>query len=258
MLPLLSSLQSHIDDCFRILKTIHPPISNNEIFVERWLKKAKHPTYENFKTAIQDYRNSFSPIVNKIKHNGGQLRSLLMYSGDKGLNEYHPRTGLKTFPHNARIVGYYIEGAQSDDCIGADPEIHPGGNTAISINRDLRFHFANLYRIGRHLKCTVIKAVKKLYGVKLAYHTVVKTASRYQEIETVAERINRLPYLFFPNELSKKIPSMNFYKGINSSKLILNFPGSDPVKWHGSTKILGEFQIDSVYLKYKLPYFGRE
>ena len=255
---LLSSLQSHIDDCFRILKTIHPPIDKKEIFVERWLEKAKHPTYKNFKNAVQDYRNSFFPIVNKIKHNGGQLRSLLMYSGDKPLKEYHSKTGIKLFPHNARIVGYYIEGVQSDDCIGADPEIHPGGNTAISFNRDLRLHFANLYRIGCHLKRAVVKAVQKLHGVKLAYHTIVKNSPRYQELETIAERVNRLPYLFFPNEISKKTPGICYFRSVNSSKLILNFPGSDPVKWHGSTKIFGEFQVDSVYLKYKLPYFGKE
>ncbi|MFM2315617.1 MAG: hypothetical protein RLZZ04_4895 [Cyanobacteriota bacterium] len=161
---LLSSLQSHIDDCFRILKTIHPPISKNEMFVERWLEKAKHPTYKDFENAIKDYRNSFFPIVNKIKHSGGQLRSLLMYSGNKGWIEYHSKTRIKLFPHNTRIVGYYIEGVQSDDCIGADPEIHPGGNTAISFNRDLRFHFANLYRISHHLKRAVVKAVQKLHG----------------------------------------------------------------------------------------------
>ncbi|MDB9513204.1 hypothetical protein PN499_18580 [Kamptonema animale CS-326] len=62
---LLHALQSHIDDCYLILKVIHPssPQVKNK-FVESWLEKAKHPAYKDFYNSINDYRKSFAPIVN--------------------------------------------------------------------------------------------------------------------------------------------------------------------------------------------------
>ncbi|WP_413175290.1 hypothetical protein [Anabaena azotica] len=77
---LLESLLAHIEDCYLILKTIHPPVNlqSSGHFVESWLKEAKHPTFKKFQADIKSYRNSLAPLVNRIKHQHGRIRSFMM------------------------------------------------------------------------------------------------------------------------------------------------------------------------------------
>jgi hypothetical protein len=56
---------------------------------------------------------------------------------------------------------------QPNGRIGPDCEIHRDGTTAISLNLDLRYHFANLYRVGDHLRSAIASTVRKLHGKKL-------------------------------------------------------------------------------------------
>jgi hypothetical protein len=251
---LLHALQSHLDDCYRILKVIHPSSMVKEKFVESWLEKVKHPAYKDFRNAINDYRDSFAPIVNKIKHNGGQLRPIMMYSRGRGIVARTVDKGIQTFPKNTRIVGYFLEGMQPNGRIGPDCEIHRDGTTAISLNRDLRYHFANLYRVGDHLRSAIASTVRKLHGKKLPRDLAVNdTASQY-DIESIAQRVSKLPPLFFENEFSQKTPDIKFHSHHGNAELILETPGYQYMTWEGEIMIYSETQVDPVCLEYQLPY----
>lgn len=115
---LLYALQSHIEDCYRILKVIYPFDNNNKgKFVDSWLKKVNHPAYNDFHGQIKVYRDSVALLVNKIKHSGGQLRPIIMYSNEHSIVAPTIKKGLQTFSQNIRIVGYFLEGMQPDGCI---------------------------------------------------------------------------------------------------------------------------------------------
>jgi hypothetical protein len=251
---LLSAMQSHIDDCYRILKTLHPPATVNEKFVERWLEKAKHPTYKDFQNNVKDYRKSFAPIVNKIKHNGGQIRSMMMYSRGSGIVAQDLKHGIQLFPADARIVGYFLESMQPDGCVGPDCAVHTDGKTAISLNHDLRFHFANLYRIGHHLKCAIIRAVRLTHKINLPHPGLVKLTPYQKGIDQIAEQVSQIPSLFFENEWSKATPNVMYYRKVQGSELLLEFPGTRQMIWQGDVRIYGEIQVDSVSLQYRIPY----
>ncbi len=252
---LLHALQSHIDDCYGILKVIHPYNSQvKEKSADSWLDKVKHPAYKDFRNAINDYRESFAPIVNKIKHDGGQLRPIMMYSMGRGIVARTVEKGIQTFPKNARIVGYFLEGMQPNGRIGPDCEIHPDGISAISLNRDLRYHFANLYRVGDHLRAAIARTVRHFHGIKLPRDVAVNdTASQY-DIESIAERVSKLPPLFFQNEFSKKTPDIKFHRHNGNADLILEVPGSQYMTWEGELMTLWEIQVDAVCPEYQLPY----
>jgi hypothetical protein len=133
---LLDALMAHIDDCYHILKALYPASRRTktkpEPFADKWLEEAKHPTVARFKHLIKPYRDTFAPIVNRMKHEHGILRALLMRNFDQ--------------PQNAqqRIVGYFVEGVDKHGTVGPDIKIH-GKARAISFHRDLRYHFVHLY-----------------------------------------------------------------------------------------------------------------
>jgi hypothetical protein len=253
---LLYALHSHIEDCYRILKVIHPFDNNGkEKSVDSWLQKVKHPGYKNFYPEIKDYRNSFALIVNKIKHNGGQLRPIMMYSEEHNIVARTVKKGIQTFPRDARIVGYFLEGMQPDGCIGPDCDVHPDGKTAISLNRDLRYHFANVYRVGHHLRSAIATTVNKLHGEKLPPDAPVDTTSSYN-MELIAERVSKLLPLFFPNEFFKKTPDVKFHRHNKNADLILEVPGSQYMAWDGEVRICYNQQMDAVCLNYRMPYWN--
>lgn len=223
---LLHALQSHIDDCYRILKVIHPypSVAVEEKFVERWLEKVKHPAYKEFRSAINNYRESFSPIVNKIKHSGGQLRPIMMYPRKRGIIARTVEKDIQIFVKNARIVGYFLEGMQPGGRIGPDFEIHPGGKTAISLNRDLRYHFGNVYRVGHHLRNAIATTIRHFHNIKLPRPVSVSSTTSQYDIESIAEQVSKLSPLFFQNEFTKATPDIKFYRGSENAELIVNTP----------------------------------
>ena len=251
---LLNALQSHVEQCYRVLKVLHPFDPEQEKFVERWLKKVNHPEYKEFRNATNDYRESFAPIANKIRHHGGQLRPLMIYSRGRGIVGRTVAQDIQTFPKNARIVGYFLEGMQPSGRIGPDCEIHPGGKTAISLNRDLRYHFANLYRIGHHLRIAIDRTVRHFHNVRLPRPVAVDYIASQYDIESIAERVSKLPPLFFQDEFSKATPEIKFRRYGGSTELTLETPGSRYMVWEGEVMIHFEMQVDGVGAEYQLPY----
>jgi hypothetical protein len=80
------------------------------------------------------------------------------------------------------------------------------------------------------------------------------TASQY-DIESIAERVSKLPPLFFENEFSKKTPDIKFHRHNGNADLILETPGSQYMTWDGEVMIYSEIQVDAVCPYYQLPYW---
>ena len=79
---LLDSLASHIDDGYQILKAVYPasPRRRNEPFADKWLLTAGHgKTMSIYKDTVSQYRQTFMPIVNHMKHATGRLRVCILY-----------------------------------------------------------------------------------------------------------------------------------------------------------------------------------
>ena len=259
-IELLESMQSHIDDCYLILKvTMHPYVSLNKqyIYTDTWLEKAKHPTFNSFRQSINDYREYVAKIVNKAKHNHGRLRTIVMHSITPEVRAFSPDTGLNYLFNNLRVHGYYLEGVHDNGAVGPDPDIHEGGNTAISFNYDLRKHFANFYRIGKLLNKYLKNAYRKS-NLTFPHSSNVKANHHHEILEYVAESISSMPFVMMENERNRKTPVITLLKRNEDRILCVELPGNkglilDPkAKIRMSTK----FQIDPSGKPMKVPYFN--
>jgi len=129
---LLEAILAHIDDCYHILKALHPPVAMKTPprFAERWLAEARHPTVKAFGQAVARFREeTLAPIVTRVKHEHGRIRSVVLYGP------------------NLLLPGYYLEGVDAKGALGPDLLVHPG-NTALSYHRDLRYRLTSVYVIG--------------------------------------------------------------------------------------------------------------
>lgn len=252
---LLGLLLPHIDDCYNILKTIHPPleINNPSDFADKWLKQAKHSTVNDFSKNINDYRKSFASIANRIKHQGGKLCCIVIYPIKQGIVAYYSTTGLYWNTIHDRIAGYYLEGVQDDGCIGLDPIVHPD-NTAISFNRDLKYHFANIYIVGLHLKNAIVNSIRRLHNIDLTKPRNVDLSSDEIDIETIASRISKLPSLFFENEFNQLTPDIIYQSNNQDANVIIEFPSPYKIFWIGDHIMSCHGRIDFINTEYRPPY----
>lgn len=185
---LLLALQAHIDDAYQILKALVPrTLPAKPTFTDKLLEKEKHPTVTQFKNNITPYRDSFASIPNKAKHQTGRLCIFSIL---------RPRT----------IPGYYLGVPDNAGKIVPDPEVYPN-NSARSFYRDLRYHFCHVYLVGHHLATAVRGAIQADYGVavKPSNHAGDGLPRYY------VDRINKLPLIFFPAEVTQATPLVRFY-----------------------------------------------
>lgn len=197
---LLDSLAAHIDDGYQILRALYPAaqLKRDVRFADRWLEEAGHgKVMRPYKDAVTPYRQTFIPIVNHIKHATGRLRACVFYDDRQ------------------RIGGYILETADRKGVVGPDPTIHPG-NTAFSLNRDLRYHFCHLYDVGEALKQALVRAAERDYKIALV---VAPVAAPDVNWEQIAERIGNLPLWFFPDEALKSTPVVLFTRSGSDSIL---------------------------------------
>lgn len=209
---LLHSIQSHFDDCYHILKvtSIYPNMdkfnSNTKKIMQRsaykWLDISKHPTISYFQGNIQEYKSFIDSIVNKIKHEHGRLRDIIL------INEYEKR------------LGYFIETSRVDregeSFSLPDPKIHKNGDL-FSYSRDLSFHFYNLYKISYHLKNALIKSFKIQYNLEIADNFYLKEDSI--DFINIARKIYERNLQFFPKEYQKPVPIIELSQ--NDSKTLI-------------------------------------
>lgn len=246
---LLHALHAHIDDCFRILKVVSPypeteikSISSKErVKVERsvykWLETFNHPTYNDFKKKIADYRSYLGKIVNSIKHNHARLR--LIYMNIEGFD----------------VFGYYVEGISLDNknkiVAGPDPKIHPNG-TAFSFARDLRFHFYKIYEISHYLKQALISLLVEEYDFRVVNF---KTKNDHNPIlNTVAEGVQNLDWAFYCDEYKKSVPQISFKKNNNNTILSLKLIKNQPLPDINIVQLFFFPEMDSVTELITRPY----
>ncbi len=225
---LLDALMAHIDDCYQILKALYPANRNGARkpahFAHQWLYQAKHPTVEFFKDQIN------SPALLDVPH--------------------------------IRIAGYFVEGVDSHQTLGPDREIHEG-KYAISFHYDLRHHFVHLYTIGHFLAQALVDVIKIEYlpGFKPEQYVSV-SQSEIEKIKSIAERITRLPFLFYMNEVTKPVPSVNLLITNEDITLIIHEKLVFKTLASLRSSTLNPYQIeiqyggDSVSRSWKLPYMG--
>jgi len=210
---LLDALMAHVDDCYQILKALYPVDRNQATkparFAQDWLAQAKHPTVKQFKDQIMPYRETLTPIVNKIKHEHGRLCSIVV------------RNPILLQDARARIAGYFIEGVDSNETLGPDTKIH-GGNYAISFHHDLRYHFVHLYQLGHFLADALVNAINVEYNLQFVPRPYRSPSSETEEVKNIAERIVRLPFLFYINEVVRPISTVEVVEFEEDCKLILN------------------------------------
>lgn len=192
---------------------------------------------------------------NKIKHQHGQLRSIMFVPINKGIIAYYPDSGIWWSPPHQKIIGYYLEGVHPDGVIGTDLEIH-SNNTAISLNRNLKYHFFHLYLVGIHLKNAIVQGIKKSFNVELVpLKKVTLDSEGTKEIEKVAKKISRLPQLFFPDEFNSDFPDVIYHAKDRKVILTLEYPSYNRVFWRGDYEIKGSFRLDYMNATYRLPYW---
>ncbi len=242
---LLDSLMAHIDDGYQILKALYPASrltrTKSVHFADKWLQEARHPTVARFKRLIRPYRDTFAPIVNRMKHEHGRLRTLMMRNFDD--------------QHNARqrIVGYFVEGVDKHGTVGPDIKIH-GAGRAISFHRDLRYHFVHLYKVDHFLSNAIVEAINKTYRIQFSPSAYIDTPT--PEIKTIADSISHLPFLFFFDEVSKITPTVGLTTNNQGVELLLNdmsqLKASSFTRWRVQLAYSG----DNVTKSWAMPYMA--
>ncbi|GER88957.1 hypothetical protein KDW_31190 [Dictyobacter vulcani] len=240
---LLDASMAHIDDGYQILKALCSISKTTKQiqFADKWLETVKHPTVRNYKHGIKTYRDSFAPIVNKIKHEHGRLQIVVMHDA---LNEHDKQR---------RIAGYFLEGVDKQGTVGPDQKIH-SGKYAISFHRDLRYHFVHLFMIGEYLADAIIQAISQDYHVSLPANPRIEAP--WEPIANIAQSIHDLPFIFYPDELNKLTPSVIVNGSNQSTKILLT--RISPLKADAflNWRIQIQFSGDNVTRSWKLPYFG--
>lgn len=234
-LELLDSVMAHIDSGYQILKAVYPAsrLTKSVPFADHWLEQARHPTVRQFKHLIKPYRDSFAPIVNRMKHEAGTLRCLIMYGPQE------------------RIAGYFLEGIDKHGVAGPDRKIH-NGDHAISLPRDLRYHFVYLYVVGHFLMLALVEAIEKTYGICLPSSICIEAP--YLDIKLMAERISRLPFLFFYDEVNKPTPMVSLVESNQNVELTLENTSTIKACSMPSWRVQLVYTGDEVTRSWRLPY----
>jgi len=236
----LDSLMSFIDDTYNILKCFYPASSvrKNIIFAHKWVEQADKKTYNDYNSRITNYREKLAPIVNKIKHEHGRFRSI----------EFVTSIG--------NIYGYFIEGVESDGTVYPDKSIHKpykGFPTAISFNRDLKFHIINFFDVAHQLKVVISKFISKKHNITLPNAT--HNGSKDTQILQICSMIANLPNLFFYDEYDKQIPEVKIY---SDQELEFIYGNNKIIQPYVNAKISVETTITdgtSKYFKFRVPYW---
>ena len=206
---LLHSIQSHIDDCYHILKAT-TPYPNMEEFnsnTRRSMKRSPYqwlihtnPCVSDFKDNINEYKFFIDSIVNKLKHQHRRLRDVIYIS------DFETR------------IGYFVEGSGVNEdgnvYVGPDSDIHLN-DIVFSYSRDLSFHFYNIYVLSYHLKDTLLKSFEKQYNLKLEDDFYLKEDST--DIIDVANEICQLNLRFFNKEY------FNSYLLLNGIQILIPY-----------------------------------
>jgi hypothetical protein len=174
-------------------------------------------------------------LVNRVKHEHGQIRCVAFSDG------------------SLQSAGYYLEGLDAQGVAMPDPSVHPG-NTAFSFNRDLRYHFIQLFEIGSALKGALTSALRaqKLRAVESTYK------STSEEFTSIAERVSNLPQVVLPDEPAKPTPSVLARRDADDVVLSVTYPSLTKLVSPATIRFTTFISLDGGPLSYRVPYFSED
>ena len=186
----------------------------------------------DFDSQVRIYNNAVSKTINYIKHRHRRIRTIYCTSG--------------TFV----VAGYFVEGVVEKGVLGPDPDIHEESDCAISFNRDIPFHIANMF-----LCAGIVGALgKKAYQIG---HPSPPPSHEDQTLQELFEQCAQLQYNFFDDEIDQedhpritKRQDGSFMLSISKSNKASN---TQP---HLQNFRLN-FRIAHKYRSFKIPYLAR-
>lgn len=221
---LLYALAEHLDDCKNILKS----------FFESNKTANKDEAVRDSGSRVADYRNRVGQIVNSVKHRTGRLCGVMMYDEE------------------IFVPGYYVESAIDRCTVGPDPMLHNGGDTAISLYRDLKYHFVQVYFLGNHLENAVLGIWNSRLEAK--YPEPGKEPMDFLEL---GRRLRLLPDVVYFDERLVAYPRITIRRA-NDPRSELRFscePPVHPLRTFRQFQLRASFQGDGFTTTFKLPYF---
>lgn len=118
---LFLSIDSYYDNCFNIIKCLHPPSNSKELFAHKWLKSSGINSGDKFYQYTNGHHVFFSFPANKIKHDSPKIVPVSF-------------TNVKT---KGVINGFFFGRIIEENKIGPDDTIHKlykNQRTAFSVN----------------------------------------------------------------------------------------------------------------------------
>lgn len=220
---LLYCLVEHLEDCKNVLRILFAS--------ERSADKSPH--YSHFDKEILSYRRRLGEIVNSIKHRTGRICGVILHN------------------RSLFVPGYYVESAIDATSVGPDTNLHNGGDTAISLFRDLKYHFVHVYLIAHHLQ----NAVQSIWNSPLEPE-FLKPKSEKLEFLELARRLILLPDVVYYDERLLPYPRIRIGTlGDQVNRLTLAFAHPDQsLRTFDDYQIRVSFQGDSFTKTIKLPY----
>jgi hypothetical protein len=228
---LLRSMIEHIEDCRNILQSLFPDTN-------AWKSSAEA---KEFSKAVEPYRDRIAGIVNAIKHRGGRVRPVFMHWGP----DFAP--------------GYFIEGESAGGIIGPDPNLHPSGDTAISLFRDIKLHFVHVYLIGSLLENAVSKIMQIEKASKTGSAETKREGDNKLRYRDLARRISLLPNIVYPDEVALPFPLIRLLKAddFGSEGEFLYGRRVARLRTFGRFKMRLSWGGDGVASTFKVPYMRK-
>jgi hypothetical protein len=190
---LISSILAFVDDCYHIFKCFYSVSELNgkkePIFADRWVRIVNESVVTSFKKDIEPF-TGFAKIFNKVKHNHARYRNSKM------------NTAVGS------IKGYYIEGADENGHICPDTDIHPMWNkryTSTSFNYDIKMLLYCFYVIAGKAAHAIKQIIKTKHGLDIQQNFKDDTRNNLDNWNELIVNIDKIPYLFHPDEYSKDI-----------------------------------------------------
>jgi hypothetical protein len=172
---LLHAFMHHMEECLGILKCVTP---DDETF-------KNHKKVSAYQESVREYRAHIGKVVNRIKHQQARLRLLTVRLGEMAFG------------------GYFVERGLEGGAVGPDPDIHKGGLTAFSFNRDLRYHLCNVILTSEQQRL----AIEGISGMT-SQRTGVEV--RPQALSDGVWQVASLGETYFPDEYEKPRPILMF------------------------------------------------
>ena len=218
---LLHAVMGHLEACQAILFSLFA--SNREALAAQSVKQ--------FIRETKAYREQVAMIVNAVKHRGTRIGSALMYDA------------------SAYAPGYFVESELEDGVIGPDRNIHHGGDTAISLFRDLKLHLCQLFFVG----ASVGKAVGAITPLEDGTDDEQVSKRGYRMRELV-RKVSLLPEIVFPDEVYLPFPLIRLRSADDfgtEAEFSLN---PRRVSTFGRFEMKVTYGGDSVAKTFKVPY----